>query len=97
MVWLFTSGGQSFSFSNSPSNEYSELISFGIDWFDLLAVKGLSRVFSLAPQFESKNSSVLNLLYGPTLTFVHDYWENHSFDCKDICQQSDVSAFKYTV
>ena len=37
---------QSFSFSISPSNEYSGLISFRIDWFDLLAVQGLSRVFS---------------------------------------------------
>ena len=36
----------SFSFSISPSNEYSGLISFGMDWFDLLAVQGLSRVFS---------------------------------------------------
>ena len=35
-----------FSFSNSPSSEYSELISFRIDWFDLLAVQGLSRVFT---------------------------------------------------
>ena len=36
----------SLSFTNSPSSEYSELISFKIDWFDLLAVQGLSRVFS---------------------------------------------------
>ena len=36
----------SFSFSISPSNEYSELISFRMDWLDLLAVQGLSRVFS---------------------------------------------------
>ena len=36
----------SFSFSISPSNEYSGLISFRIDWFDLLADQGLSRVFS---------------------------------------------------
>ena len=36
----------SFSFSISPSNEYSGLISFRIDWLDLLAVQGLSRVFS---------------------------------------------------
>ena len=35
-----------FSFSISPSNEYSGLISFGMDWLDLLAIKGLSRVFS---------------------------------------------------
>ena len=46
------------SFSISPSNEYSGLISFGINWLDLLAVQG----FSLAPQFKSINSLVLNLL-----------------------------------
>ena len=49
MSQFFTSGGQSigsFSFSISPSNEYSGLISFRIDWFDLFAVQGLSRVFS---------------------------------------------------
>ena len=40
MSWLFTSGGQSWSFSISPSNKYSGLISFRIDWFDLLAVQG---------------------------------------------------------
>ena len=43
MSWLFASGGQSywsFSFSVSPSKEYSGLISFRIDWFDLLAVQG---------------------------------------------------------
>ena len=45
---LFTSGSQSisFSFSISPSSEYSGLASFRIDWFDLLAVKGLSRILS---------------------------------------------------
>ena len=48
MNQFFTSGGQSmsFSFSISPSNEYSGLISFRIDWCDLLAVQGFSRVFS---------------------------------------------------
>ena len=46
MSQFFASGGQSISFSISPSNEYSGLISFMIDWFDLLAAKGLSRVFS---------------------------------------------------
>ena len=51
---------------------------------------------SLAPQFKSVNSSVLSLLYGPTLTSIHDYWENHSFDWRDRCWQSDVSAFQYT-
>ena len=44
MGWLFTSGGQvlgSFSFSINPSNEYSGLISFRIDWFDFLAVSAV--------------------------------------------------------
>ena len=48
---------------------------------------------SLAPQFKSINSLALSLLYGPILTSVHDYWENHSFDYMDFCQQSDVYAF----
>ena len=62
------------SFSISPSNEYSGLISFRIDWFDLLAVQGTLKESSLAPQFEGINSSVLSLLYGPTFTSVHDYY-----------------------
>ena len=45
------------------------------------------------PQFKIINSSVLSLLYGPTLTSVHDHWKNHSFDYMDICQQRDGSAF----
>ena len=81
-----------FSFSISPSNEYSGLISSRIDWFDLLAVKGLSRVFS-STTIQKHQSSTLSLIHGPTLTFVHDYWKNHSFDYTDLCQQSDVSAF----
>ena len=52
-----------------------------------------SQESSLAPQFESISSSALSLLYGPTLTSVHDYWKNHSFDYMDLCCQSDVSAF----
>ena len=62
----------SFSFSISPSNEYSGLISFKIDWLDLLAVQWTLKSSS-APQFESIGSSVLCLLYGPALTSVHDY------------------------
>ena len=46
---------------------------------------------SPAPHFKSINSSVLSLLYGPTLTSIHDYWKNYSFDYMDLCQQSDVS------
>ena len=82
----------SFSFSISPSNEYSRLITFGIDWFDLLAVQG-TQESSPAPQFESINSSALSLFYGPALTSIHDYYKNHSFDYMDLCRQSTVSAF----
>ena len=49
---------------------------------------------SPAPQFKSINFLALSLLYGPTLTSVHRYWKNHSFDCMNLCQQSDVSAFQ---
>ena len=83
----------SFSFSISPSNEYSRLISFRINWFDLLAVQGTLKESSPTPQLESINSSALSLLYGPSLTSVHEYWKDHSFDYKDLCRQSDVSAF----
>ena len=69
----------SFSFSISPSNEYSRLISFRMDCLISLQSKGLSRIF-LAPQFKRINSSAVSLLYGPTLTSIHDYWKNYSFD-----------------
>ena len=69
----------SFSFSISPFNEYSELISFRMDWLDLLAVQGTLK--SLLQHHSSKtNSSTLSFLYGPTLKSIHDYWKNHSFD-----------------
>ena len=70
----------SFSFNISPSNEYSGLISFMMDWLDLLAVQGTLKESSPTPQFKSINSSVLSFLYNPTLTFIHDYWRNHSLD-----------------
>ena len=72
-----------FSFSISPSNEYSGLISFRIDWLDLHAVQGtLKSLFQ--HQFKSINSSALNLLYGPTLTSIRVFWKNHSFDYADL-------------
>ena len=80
----------SFNFSISPSNEYSELISFRMDWFVFLEVQGTLK--SLL-QHHSSEASALSLLYGSTLTFTHDSWENHSFDYMDLCQQSDASAF----
>ena len=67
----------SFSFNISPSNKYSGLISFRIDWLDLLAVD--SQESSPTPQFKSINSSVLSFLYSPTLTSIHDHWKNHDF------------------
>ena len=70
---------RSFSFSISPSNEYSGLISFRMDWLDLLAPR-YSQESSPTPQLKSINSLVLSFLYSPTLTFIHDYWKNHSFD-----------------
>ena len=69
----------SFSLSINPTSEYSGLISFRIDWFDGLAVQGTLRVFSNI-RVQSINSIALSLLYGPTLTSVHDYWKNHNFD-----------------
>ena len=60
--------------SFSPSNEYSGFISFRIHRFDLLAVQGtFNSLLQHHTQFKSINSSVLSLLYGPTLTSVHDY------------------------
>ena len=58
----------------------------------LLAVQGTSQESSQAPQFESMNSLVLSLLYGPTLTSIHDYWKNRSSDYMNLCWQSDVSV-----
>ena len=69
----------SFSFSISPPNEYSGLISFRMDWLDLLAVQGTLKS-SPTPQFKSINSSPLSFLYGPDLTSIYDHWKNHSFD-----------------
>ena len=83
------------SFSISPSNEYSGLISFRINWFDLLAVQGTQS--PPTPRFKSINSSALSLLYGPALKSIHDYWKNHSFVYTDQCWQSNFSAFSYTV
>ena len=72
----------SFSFSISPSNEYSGLTSFRID----------SQESSPAPEFKIINSLVFSFLYGLTLTSIHDCWKNYNFDYRDLCQQSNVSA-----
>ena len=81
----------SFSFSTSPSNEYSGLISFKIDRFELLAFQETQKSYPTT-QFKSINFSALSLLYGPTLISVHDYWKNRRFDYTNFCRQSNVSA-----
>ena len=95
MSHLFTSGGQCIGASTSAS-----VLPVNIqDWFPLgltglisLLSKGLSRVFhnttAQKHQFFSAQSS-----YGPTVTSIHDYWKNHSFDYRDLCWESDVSGF----
>ena len=74
---------KTFSFSISPSNEYSGLISFRMDWFDLLAVQGTLK--SLLQHHSSKAiicsmAQKPSILYGPALTSIHDYWKNNSFN-----------------
>ena len=63
------------------------LISFGMDWLDLLAVQGTRKGLL---QHHSSKASILwhsfSLLYSPTLTPIYDYWKNHSFDYMDLCQ-----------
>ena len=68
----------SFSFSISSSNEYSGLI-----WPPCSS--RVSQESPPTPQFKSINSSALSFLYVPTLTFIHDYWKNHSFDYTNLC------------
>ena len=95
MSQLFASGGQSIGASAATS-----VLPMNVqDWFPLDWLVGSScsprdsQESSLTPQFKSINSSVLSFLYGPTLTFIHDYWKNHSFDQMNICWQNNVSAF----
>ena len=67
----------SLSFSTSPSNELPGMISFRIDWFDLLAVQGTLKSL---PQHHSSKVSILqcSAFFSPTLTSIHDYWKNHA-------------------
>ena len=61
-----------FSFSISPYNEYSGLISIRINWFDLLVVQ---RTLKSLLQHHSSKASAFSLLYGPALTSIHDCWK----------------------
>ena len=82
MSQFFALGGQSIGISDSAlvlPNEYSGLISFSMDWLDRLAVQGTLK--SLLQHHSSKASILrLSFLYSPTLTSLHDYLKNHSFD-----------------
>ena len=83
---------QSFSFSISPSNEYSGLISFRIEWFHFLAVQGTLK--SLL-QHHSFKASILWHSAFFMVQLSHPYitiGKNHSFDYVDLCWQIDVSA-----
>ena len=80
----------SFSFSISPSNEHPGLISFRIDWFDLLAV--LETLKSLLQHHSSKASILLCSAFfkfqlSHPYTSIHDYWKNHGFNYTDLCWQ----------
>ena len=82
----------SFSFSTSPSSEYSGLISFRTDRFISLLSKRLSRESSPAPQFESISGTQPSLRFN---SHIHTWLlgKNQSFNYMDLCKQSDVSAF----
>ena len=96
-IWVFSvgqffaSGGQSFSFSISPSNEYSGLIFLGWTPCISLQFKGLSRVFSNTTVQKHQFFGAQLSLYSNSQV-KHDYWKNHSFDKTDLCWQSNVSA-----
>ena len=83
----------SFSFSISPSNEYSGLISFRIDWFETLAVQG--NLKSLLQYHNSKASILWHSAFFMVQTFtsLHDYWKNHGFNYKDLWRQKKSLCF----
>ena len=93
---FFASGGQSIGASALAS-----VLPVNIqEWFPLglltglifVQSKGLSSIFSSTTIWKHQFSAC-SLFYCPTRTTIHDYWKNHSFDCVDLCWQSDVSAF----
>ena len=87
MSQFFASGGQS-----TGASALAAVLLMNIQGWFPLGLTGLislqsrdSQESSLAPQLETINSWALSLLYGPTLTSVHNYWKNHSFDYTDLC------------
>ena len=82
-----------FSFSISPSSEYLRLISFRVDWFDLLVVQVILGIFSNTTFQKHKLSSAQHSLWSNTHHIHTYYWENNSFGYTDLCWQSVISAF----
>ena len=79
--WRFASGGQSIeALASYHPFQWILRVGFLEDWLVWSCSPRDSQESSLAPQFESVNSSALSLPYGPTFTSVHDYWKNHSFN-----------------
>ena len=82
----------SFGFNNSPSKEHPGLISFRMDWLDLLAVQGTFT--SLLQQHNSKASILLHsAFFLVQLPHLHMTTGNHSLDLMDLCWQTNFSAF----
>ena len=71
-----------FSFSISPFNEYSGLISIRIDWFDHLAVQGILKILFSSTTVQRHQFFGSQPFYFPVLISIHDYWKKHSFDYK---------------
>ena len=84
----------SISFSISPSNKYSGLISLKV--WSPCSPRDFQQS-SPSPQFKGINSSAFYLLYSPAVITGHDHWEDHSLDYIDLCQQSNVSTLQHTV
>ena len=84
-----------FSFSISLSNEYSGLISFRMDWFDLLAIQGALK--SLL-QHHSSKASVLQCSAFIIVQLSHPYMTTGKIIAlNELCWQSNVSAFEYAI
>ena len=84
---LFASCGQSIGASASasvlPMNDQDQFPLWLTNWSSCNPRDSQESFTAL--QFKSIRFSVLNLLYGPTLIFTHDYWKNHSFDYTEFC------------
>ena len=93
--WLFALGGQSIGASALASvfpMNIHDFFPLGLTRWSPFSPRDFQES-SPTPQFKSINSSVLSLLYGPTLTSIRNYWKNHSFYYTDLCWQSNFSGF----